>query len=366
MKLVSYIQKKGIMKVIPENLDDLWVLYNIIHKGDLIYARSTRVVKGEEEAVRPTRGRRISLFLGVRVEKISFQRESDRLRVNGIVIEAQERFSIMGTNHTINIIVGNRISILKEMWLHHDLERIKRASKGANIPIIVVSIAGGDCCVALLRQYGIDVKADITTRFPGKREVTTRSSGKRKNAVSKFFNTILKALELVWRSTNGLIAVIGPGFWKEDFIKYTQIKQPKIFGAIKTVRTVGSGGIAGVKEAIRSGVLDKVAKEISVIEETRTVNKVLSKLGSNQEKVSYGLKNVENAIFKGAVELLLVSNKLLREANDEERRRVEGLMRRVEEMGGKIMIINTEHEAGSQLVGLGGMAAILRFSVTYL
>lgn len=359
MKLVSYIQKKGIMKVVPENLDDLWVLYNIIHKGDLIFARSTRVVKGEEEVVRPTRGRRISLFLGVRVEKISFQRESDRLRVSGIVTEAAEKFNIMGTNHTINIIVGNRISIIKDMWLHHDLERIKRASKEANIPIIVVSINGGHCCVALLRQHGIDVKAEVTARLPGKREV-----GKRKNAITKFFNTILKYLVSVWRNTDGLIAVIGPGFWKEDFIKYIHLKQPKISGAIKTVRTVGNGGIAGIKEAIRSGVLDKVAKDIRVIEETRTVNKVLSKLGSRQGRVSYGLKNVENAIFKGAVELLLVSNKLLREANDEERRSVEGLMRRVEEMRGKVMIINTNHEAGSQLVGLGGMAAILRFSVS--
>jgi stalled ribosome rescue protein Dom34 len=39
-------------------------------------------------------------------------------------------------------------------------------------------------------------------------------------------------------------------------------------------------------------------------------------------------------------------------------------MLKVEKMGGRIMIINTQIEAGKQLVGLGGLAALLRFSIT--
>ena len=359
MRLVSYERRKGIMKVIPENIDDLWVLYNVIHRSDCVYARSTRVVKVEEEAARPTKGRRVSMFLGVRVERVSFQRESDRLRVNGLVIEAPERFGIMGSYHTINIQIRRPVTISKEVWLRHDLERIKRAGKGATIPIVVVSIDGDEGCVALLRQHGIDVKAEVRARLPGKREAE-----KREGAVSRYFNSILKALASVWGGPHGLIAVIGPGFWKEGFTKYTRMKQPEIFGAIRAVRTVGSGGVAGVKEAVRSGVLDKVAKEVRVIEETKAVNRVLSELGSQRVRVSYGLVDVEKAIDYGAVELLLVADRLLREADDGGRMRVEGLMRRVEVMGGRVMIINSGHEAGRELVGLGGMAALLRFSVT--
>jgi protein pelota len=36
-------------------------------------------------------------------------------------------------------------------------------------------------------------------------------------------------------------------------------------------------------------------------------------------------------------------------------------MKNVEEMGGGIMIISTEHEAGTKLLSLGGIAALLRF-----
>ena len=79
--------------------------------------------------------------------------------------------------------------------------------------------------------------------------------------------------------------------------------------------------------------------------------------------MTYGQLNVENAVNIGAVKLLLVVDEFLREENEEERKRVEDLMRRVEQMRGRIMIINTKFEAGKQLVGLGGMAALLRYSV---
>jgi Predicted RNA-binding proteins len=37
--------KKGFVKVVPESLDDLWHLYNIIYKGDEVYAYTTREIK---------------------------------------------------------------------------------------------------------------------------------------------------------------------------------------------------------------------------------------------------------------------------------------------------------------------------------
>ncbi|MCK5625600.1 mRNA surveillance protein pelota [Candidatus Bathyarchaeota archaeon] len=359
MQLISFDRKKGIMKVIPKNIDDLWVLYNVINKNDQVFARSTRVIKVEEEAARPTKGRRVSMFIGICVDSVTFQREMDRLRIHGIVIEAPERYGIMGSHHTINIPLRRPMTISKEVWLNHDIERIRKASKIITHPIIVVSIDGDECCIALLQQHGIDIKAEIRAKLPSKRDVEKRGP-----AISKYFKTILQVLDLVWKNTQGLLSIIGPGFWKEDLVKYIRIEQPKLFGVIKAVRTVGNGGIAGVKEAIRSGVLDKVAKEGRVIEETKVVNEVLSRLGANQDKVTYGQMDVENAINTGAVKLLLVADELLRKERDEERKSIEDLMRKVEKIGGRIMIINTKFEAGKQLVGLGGLAALLRYSIT--
>jgi protein pelota len=64
----------------------------------------------------------------------------------------------------------------------------------------------------------------------------------------------------------------------------------------------------------------------------------------------------------GAVDTLLVADTLLRESDDEKRLLIEDVMEAAEQKGGTVIVIGTEHEAGTKLVGLGGVAALLRFS----
>jgi stalled ribosome rescue protein Dom34 len=52
---------------------------------------------------------------------------------------------------------------------------------------------------------------------------------------------------------------------------------------------------------------------------------------------------------------------VLREASDEDRLRLEDLMSDVERKRGILMVVSSEHEGGHKLLGLGGLAAILRF-----
>lgn len=359
LKINFYDRKRGVLKVIPENLDDLWVIYNVIHRGDNVYAKSSRVLKVEEDGARPAKGKRVMAFIGICVEKASFERGSNRLRISGVIVKAPEKYSIIGSHHTLNIPIRTPLTISKKSWLSYDINRIKADSKKNVTPIIIASIDSEEASVTILKKYDVDTKIEIRANLPSKRETTRRDK-----ATKKYFNSILKALNESWSSSHGLIAIIGPGFLKKNFAKYIRDKQPAIYRAIKAVISVGSGGITGVNEAIRSGVLNKVGDEIRVIEETMAINSVLSKLGSQEHMVSYGLIGVEEAINYGAVELLLIADKMLREAEDAKRLEMEKLMRRVEKMGGKIMIINTSHEAGIQLMSLGQIAALLRFQLS--
>jgi protein pelota len=86
-------------------------------------------------------------------------------------------------------------------------------------------------------------------------------------------------------------------------------------------------------------------------------------LGRGTSDVTYGLAEVEKAVAFGAVEKLFLTDVTLREASDEKRLVIEGLMRQVEEKGGEIMVVSTEHEAGAKLISLGGIAALLRFPI---
>ena len=357
VKILRRNHKKGVFKVLPESTDDLWHIYNIIAPKDEIHARTTREVNVEGNYSRPKAGRRISTFLGVKIEKVTWDKNLNRLRVHGIVCKAPEKISVKGSHHTINVTVGKPITIIKSLWLKHHTDRLSRASK-AKPPIIIISIDNEEYCVALLRQYGIDIKVEGATRLPGKLEAE-----KRTKAVREFFKKASRALREVWMRTPYPIVVIGLGFIKNDFVKYLNKEASEVTKNIIDVKSVNSGGIAGIREALRSGILTSALKHVRIVEETKVMEEILTRLGKGKLDITYGFVDVLKASMFGAIEKLLLADIALREAFDERRLAFEKLMREVEIRGGDVMIISAEHEAGKKLLALGGIAALLRFPI---
>jgi len=351
--------KKGIVKVLPESLDDLWHLYNIILEKDEVHARTTREMKVEERYARPKRGRRVPVFLGVKVEKVFWDRILNRLRVHGIVCKAPEEIDVKGSHHTINVAVNKSVTIVKTEWPKHQIDRLERASRVTAVPLIVMSIDYEEYCVAVLRQYGVEVKIEEKTRLPGKLEAE-----KRTKAVREFFKMALKSLRETWMKLRNPIVIIGIGFVKNDFVKYVKREALDVANAVIDVKGVNSSGVAGIQEALRSGVFTKALRHMRIAEETEVMEEVLARLGKGRGNVTYGFSEVEKASAYGAVERLLVADATLRESPDEKRKALEKLMKEVEERGGRITIISTEHEAGTKLLSLGGVAALLRFPVS--
>ena len=350
--------KKGFVKVVPESLDDLWHLYNIIYPKDEVYAKTTREVKVQEEYARPKEGRRVSVFLGVRVEKVFWDKNLNRLRVHGVIFDIPENISGMGTHHTLNVVINKPLTIIKAQWLKHQVDRLDRASHAEAPLVTVLSIDDEEYCVAILRQYGLEVKAEKSTHLPGKLEAE-----KRDEAFKGYFKSALQALQETWTSVRSPIVVLGPGFVKNDFAKYVREKNVDIAEAIVDVKGVNSAGVSGIQEALRSGVLAKTLKNIRIAEETQLVEEVLARLGRSTTDVTYGQNEVARATEYGAVERLLVADTMLREASDQERTTIENIMRNVETKGGQVTVISTEHEAGIKLKSLGGIAAFLRFPI---
>lgn len=158
MKIFKIDLKKHFVKVMPESLDDLWHLYNVILKRDEVYARTTRQVKADGQYERPTKAKRVPVNLGVQVEKMYWDKVLNRLRINGIVIDAPEKLSINGSRHTLDVTVNKPVTVVKKRWQKHELDRIKRASKITAAPLTIISMDDEEYCVAVLREYGIDVK----------------------------------------------------------------------------------------------------------------------------------------------------------------------------------------------------------------
>lgn len=358
MKLLEKNLKKGFVKVIPETFDDLWHLYNVIYKNDEVYAHTSREIKQDERGyARPKRGERVSVFLGIKVEKVTWDRLLGRLRVHGIIWQAPDIVPT-GAHHAINIALNTPVTIVKKEWAKHQIERLEKACKTSEKPLIIVSIDDEGYAIATTAQYGVEVKTEENVKLPGKLEAE-----KREAAIKEYFKKALNSLRQVWIEKHSPIAIIGVGFVKNHFVKFLQNEAAEIADSVVDVKSVNNGGLAGIYEALRSGALLKAMKRQRIAEETELVEKILKRLGKSEKTVTYGLEEVKKAVQLGAVEKLVLADIKLRENSDEKRRFLEELMKDVEKKGGEITVISTEHEAGAKLIALGGIAALLRFPI---
>lgn len=359
MRILEMHLKRGYVKVVPQSLDDLWHLYNVIYRGDQVFARTTREVKVQEEYSRPKDGRRIMVSLGIKVEDVLWDRSLNRLRVRGIITDIPEDIGGKGSYHTLNLVIDQPVTIVKPKWLKHEVDRLDRASHVEAPLILLAAIDDEEYAVAVLRQYGLEVKAEKRIQLPGKLEPETREE-----ALKGYFKDALNLLRETWEELKCPLVILGLGFVKSGFVKYVQDMNGDVASAIVDVKGVHSSGVAGINEAIRSGVLTKTLKNARMAVETRHVEEVLTRLGTERGNVTYGQEEVAKANQYGAVERLLIIDTLLRDSTDEKRLELEKIMREVEAKSGQITVVSTEHEAGHKLEGLGGIAALLRYKIS--
>jgi protein pelota len=354
MKIIEKNSRQGFIKVVPDSPDDLWHLYNVIYKGDEVYAFSSRAVKSDTETSRPKSAERVSAFMGVTVEAVSWDKFLGKLRVHGLICHAPEIMPT-GAHHTLSIALNQPLTIVKKEWPKHLLDRLVRASKTEK-PMLIVSIDDEGFAIAETKQYGLDMKVEERTKLPGKQDAE-----KRVEATKAYFRRALSSLDQLWAQRHSPVVIIGAGFVKNDFVKFLSEENQELSKSVMDVKSVNNGGASGIYEAMRSGVLLNASNQLRIVEETATIEEVMKRLGKGESTVTYGLVAVENAASMRAIEKLVLADVTLRDADEQQRLELEDLMKEVEKRGATVTVISTEHEAGAKLLALGGVAALLRF-----
>ena len=354
MKIIEKNLQQDFVKVVPDSPDDLWHLYNVIFADDEVYAYSSRAIKSDTEGSRPKSGERVAAFMGVKVISVSWDKFLGKLRVHGLICHAPDIIPT-GAHHTISVALNQPVTIVKKEWPKHLLDRLTHASETEK-PMLIISIDDEGFAIAETRQYGYETRVDQRMRLPGKQE-----ADKRVEATKGYFRLAVNSLKKLWAQNHSPIVIIGAGFVKNDFVKFLDEESPDMAKSVVDVKSVNNGGTAGIGEALRSGVLLKAAHKLRIVEETETMEEVMKRLGKEEGTVTYGLAAVENAVIMGAVEKLVVADNTLREADEEQRLKLDDLMRQVEKRNAAITVVSTEHEAGAKLLSLGGIVALLRY-----
>lgn len=94
--------------------------------------------------------------------------------------------------------------------------------------------------------------------------------------------------------------------------------------------------------------------EDELVREKGIMNEFLSTIGAEAEKAVYGDSDVRRALEYSAISKLLIL---------EDHKDVDFFEEKCEETGAEFFLISQDTEWGDQLKNLGGVGAILRFSI---
>jgi len=328
----------GEIRLFPESIDDLWHLQHIIAPGDLVFATTFRSVDTASDKIRPEKVEKRPVRLGVRIDRVEFSIHGIRLRLTGIIEHGVDT----GAFHTFNVETGYEISVIKQ-WRQLDRERIERAVKASVYGVIhVLTIEEGEAELFRLRQYGPESVISITS-----------GSGKGAETESRrdFFDQVLSKLAEI----TGPLIVAGPGFIKDDFIRYAKSKNSPAADRAVVVETrrIGRGA---VQDVIGNGTLEKMIDELQLSREVKLMDELLKRI-SQDGAVAYGRAEVADAIGYGAAEQVLIADTLLRDPE------VTALIEKAEAMRASVVVLSSAFEPGERLIALGGIAALLRYRI---
>lgn len=344
MRLLHQDSRTNEVKLLPETVDDLWHLYNLIDEGDLVFAVTYRRKEERPDKLREGRTEKIRMRLGIRVKKVEFHESDDRLRLLGTIESGPQD---VGEHHTLLLSPMEDISIAKPQWRKLHFERVKRALESSEKPkVFFVAIEDTEAVIASTRDYGVREHATIARSPEGKMYESKSTEG-------EYLDEIVEKLRQMM-SEEPLI-VLGPGFQKEALAKRLREKLPETAKRL-SVQSTGQAGMAGIHELMKKGIGGKVLEDSRVAKETMLTEKLFSEI-AKEGLYAYGEEQVMNAARSGAVDTMLIIDSKVRSAAADE------LLRLVENTKGQFVIVSSLHEAGRRLESLGGVAAILRFRI---
>lgn len=338
-------KKEGIIKFHPESYEDLWVLSRIITNESKVSSRSNRKYKPPGS----NKEERISVYISLESEKVELHKHSNSLRVTGKILEIKPEFiAPLNSYHTIDINVGDEIKVQKE-WKEYEYDMLHDAIENSKRPIVNIILIDDEMATfASLKQYGIDFGVEVFNS--GKKVEKERD-------MNSFYSEIISVIE-TQISLDSIILLGGPGFTKENVLKYIQREKPHIGKKIKLV-SASNAERSGVYELVKSDEIKNVLENEKVYSIMSDMEKFLKCASTTGKLCAYGEKNLELAIENSAVETLIVVDSLLR--NNEE---IEKIIKKVKNQGGKVKFVPEETSLATQVKSFGGVIALLRFSVT--
>ncbi|KAK7284951.1 hypothetical protein RJT34_19705 [Clitoria ternatea] len=351
----------GTAKIMAEEPDDMWTLYNLILPDDVVSSETTRKVHLESTKATASR---MKLTLHLKVTCRDFHKDSSTLRVRGKNIE-HNPFVAAGSFHTITLEPNKPFHLRKKNWNPETIETLIETAE--NNPK-----SSSDLAVVLFQHNRAEIhligKGSTTCCSRIESQITNSNLNSiKKGANSSFFREVFGALNkhVDFKAVRSVvIASDGNSPVKDEFRRFMlsearRLRMKSVEESCKTkVVVVGSGNLG---EVLGDTAVMNLMKDSSAGVEMRAFRELWDMVCNNSDRACYGPKNVESAHEMRAIETLLISDELYRNDEIGKRKKYSGLVKGVKEAGGKALVYSSTHVSAPQLTQLTGVAAILRF-----
>ncbi|KAK4793114.1 hypothetical protein SAY86_023549 [Trapa natans] len=381
-------------QMVAVDSDDLWFAYNLIAPGDSVMAVTVRKVL-REGASGGRDAERIKLKLEIKVEAVDYDKVGSVLRIRGKNVLENEHVKVyaavwlhslgtkgsswticiiifflfvqIGAFHTIELELQRPFVLRKDVWDSLALDELHQASDpGASADLAVVLMQEGLAHILLVGRSMTTTRARIETSIPRKHGPAIAGYDL---ALKKFFENVLQAfLKHIDFTVVRCAVIASPGFTKDQFHRHLLLEaerrmlRPIIENKSRIILVHASSGYKhSLREVLDAPTVMNMIKDTKAAQEVRVLKDFFDMLSNDPHRACYGPKHVEVAHERLAIQTLLITDDLFRNADVVTRKKYVNLVDSVKDTGGTVHIFSAMHVSGEQLAQLTGIAAILRF-----
>merc|ERR1719424_1876227 len=139
------------------------------------------------------------------------------------------------------------------------------------------------------------------------------------------------------------------------------VKQKAIFVCVDTTSIHNQG----LSEILSDDQVKKRVANTRAALHFKSLEELHKRLANSPEMACYGPNEVKKAFAMGAIDTMMISDELFRNASIQVRKEYVQLVSDVKDSGSTSFVFSSGHVTGQKLAELGGIAANLRFQVDY-
>jgi len=338
------------VKLIPESSVDLVNIYRSVSAGDQVIAETTREIK-RERATGEVDSRRVSVRIGIEVERKSADPATKRISFLGRIVSAEGYEDLLKKHHTVHVERGREVEVVSREGFARFAAIARSARSAPARRLLVLSADDERAVLVLISDEGTRLLRQAES-FSGVKFSGYGGTSSPIEAVRQVLDGIDETVE---RHGVGELVVVAPSALLDSVSN--EVKRA-LSGRVEVRRRTvpaSSGGLEGLAEVLRRGGL---GRDLRPLADALLVESLLDRVARSPEGFGFGLKDVLRMLEEGRLGYVLVAEEFLWQRIDDGD--LDRVLRAAESGSIGIRVLLSGGEDHERVMGLGGVVGIDR------